>query len=164
MGSASPLGYRLRDRVAIRCGDPAPGGGESMTSKQAPPPQDQETPDREPAEAQTDRPLLDVSDAAVKSLIRTAKKRGYLTQEQINVLSKEVTSEQIEDVLARFSEIGVNVVETEETIEEDGGREEADAEETEVEGNDLVEVRPKVPAKSQAKEPIERTDDPVRMY
>jgi RNA polymerase primary sigma factor len=135
-----------------------------MTNKKAPPPQNQEIPDREAAEVQTDGPLLDVSDAAIKGLIRTAKNRGYLTHEQINVLSKEVTSEQIEDVLARFSEMGVNVVETEEATEEDGGREEADEEGTEAEGGVLVEVRPKVPAKSQAKEPIERTDDPVRMY
>ena len=78
--------------------------------------------------------------------------------------SEEVNSEQIEDILAMFSEMGVNVVETEEATEEgEESREEAD-EEPESEGGDLVEVQQKVPAKSEAKEPTERTDDPVRMY
>jgi RNA polymerase primary sigma factor len=78
--------------------------------------------------------------------------------------SEEVTSEQIEDVLAMMSEMGINVVETEEadSDEEEGAREEPEEEESE--GGDLVEVTPKTPAKSEGKEPAERTDDPVRMY
>ena len=110
-------------------------------------------------------PLLDLSDAAVKALIRSAKKRGYVTHDQINALlsSEEVKSEQIEDILAKFSEMGVNVIETEEAEpENEGAREEPDDEE-ESEG-ELVEVKPKLPAKSGAKDPAERTDDPVRMY
>ena len=110
-------------------------------------------------------PLLDLSDAAVKALIRSAKKRGYVTHDQINALlsSEEVKSEQIEDILAKFSEMGVNVVETEEAEpENEGAREEPDDEE-ESEGK-LVEVKPKLPAKSGAKDPAERTGDPVRMY
>jgi RNA polymerase primary sigma factor len=67
-------------------------------------------------------------------------------------------------VLAMFSEMGVNVVEHEEAADDDEkNREEAD-EEPEAEGGDLVEVRQKVPAKSEAKELTDRTDDPVRMY
>src|SRR5262249_46624227 len=75
----------------------------------------------------------------------------------------------IKDVLAIFSEMGVNVVETEETSKEgereegEELREEAD-EEDRSESSELVEVQQKVPAKSEAKEPTERTDDPVRMY
>ena len=110
-------------------------------------------------------PLLDLSDAAVKALIRSAKKRGYVTHDQINALltSEEVKSEQIEDILAKFSEMGVNVIETEEAEPEiEGAREEPDDEE-ESEG-ELVEVKPKLPAKSGAKDPAERTGDPVRMY
>ncbi|HKB22325.1 MAG TPA: RNA polymerase sigma factor region1.1 domain-containing protein, partial [Methyloceanibacter sp.] len=126
-----------------------------------------EAPEKEASEApDTPLPLLDLSDAAVKKLIRTAKKRGYVTHDQINSVlpSEEVNSEQIEDVLAMFSEMGVNVVETEETSEEgEEAREEAD-EEGESEGGELVEVQQKVPAKTEAKEPAERTDDPVRMY
>jgi RNA polymerase primary sigma factor len=127
----------------------------------------EEAPEKEAPEApDTPLPLLDLSDAAVKKLIRSAKKRGYVTHDQINSVlpSEEVNSEQIEDVLAMFSEMGVNVVETEETSEEgEESREEAD-EEGESEGGDLVEVQQKVPAKSETKEPTERTDDPVRMY
>ena len=125
---------------------------EAAPEKEAP-----ETPDQP-------LPLLDLSDAAVKKLIRTAKKRGYVTHDEINAVlpSEEVNSEQIEDVLAMFSEMGVNVVETEEA-DADADREEADEAEPEAE-NELVEVQQKVPAKSEAKEPAERTDDPVRMY
>src|SRR6266446_1034327 len=123
-------------------------------------------PEKPAAETAPDSPLLDLSDAAVKKLIRSAKKRGYVTHDQINSVlhSEEVNSEQIEDVLAMFSEMGVNVVETEEASEEgEEAREEAD-EEAESEGGELVEIQQKVPAKSEAKEPTERTDDPVRMY
>src|SRR5262249_10741896 len=128
----------------------------------------QETPQKEPEkegpETVPDSPRLDLSDAAIKELIRTAKKCGYVTHDQINSVlpSEKVNSEQIEDVLAMFSEMGVNVVE-ETTEEGEEAREEAD-EEGESEGGDLVEVQQKVPAKSEAKEPTERTDDPVRMY
>src|SRR5713101_6153866 len=128
----------------------------------------EEAPEKEIAEApDTLLPLLDLSDAAVKKLIRTAKKRGYVTHDQINSVlpSEEVNSEQIEDVLAMFSEMGVNVIETEEASEEgDEQREEPAEEEAEPEGGELVEVQQKVPAKAEAKEPAERTDDPVRMY
>src|SRR5271165_6025261 len=92
----------------------------------------------EDAEAAPDSPLLDLSDAAVKKLIRNAKKRGYVTHDQINSVlpSDEVNSEQIEDVLAMFSEMGVNVVETEEASDDEEAREEAE-EEPEPEGGDL---------------------------
>ena len=126
--------------------------------------QKEEVSKNEGPETPPDSPLLDLSDAAVKKLIRSAKKRGYVTHEQINSLSKEVNSEQIEDVLAMFSEVGVNVVETEEASEEGEEQPEEPDEETESEGGELVEVQQKVPAKSEAKEPTERTDDPVRMY
>jgi RNA polymerase primary sigma factor len=126
----------------------------------------EEAPEKEtPETPDTPLPLLDLSDAAVKKLIRNAKKRGYVTHEQINSVlpSEEVNSEQIEDVLALFSEMGINVVETEEAEqEEEQSREEAD-EEVEPEG-ELVEVARAVPVKAEAKEPAERTDDPVRMY
>src|SRR5437867_3861903 len=126
-----------------------------------------EAPEKEASEApDTPLPLLDLSDAAVKKLIRTAKKRGYVTHDQINSVlpSEEVNSEQIEEVLAMFSEMGVNVVETEETSEEGEQSGEEAEEEAESEGGELVEVQQKVPAKAETKEPTERTDDPVRMY
>ena len=114
-----------------------------------------------------DSPLLDLSDAAVKDLIRGGKKCGYVTHNQINALlsSEEVKSEQIEDILAKLSEMGINVVETKEAeLEEEVATHEEPDEEAEGE-NELVEVQQRpVPAKSGAKDPAERTDDPVRMY
>ena len=128
---------------------------------------DGEAPEKEASEtADAPLPLLDLSDAAVKKMIKQAKKRGYVTYEQLNSVmpSEEVTSEQIEDVLAMMNEMGINVVETEEA--EAGEEEEAadEPEQEEAEGGELVEVTPKPVAKSEAKEPSERTDDPVRMY
>ncbi|TMJ80650.1 MAG: RNA polymerase sigma factor RpoD, partial [Alphaproteobacteria bacterium] len=128
--------------------------------------QNEDVPEKETSETAPDGPLLDLSDAAVKKLIRAAKKRGYVTHGEINSVlsSEEVNTERMEDVLAILTEMGVKVVETEETSEEGAeSREEAD-EEGESEGGDLVEVQQKVPAKSETKEPTERTDDPVRMY
>src|SRR3984885_12405353 len=131
-------------------------------------PKDAETPEKDGAETPEKDgplPLLDLSDAAVKKMIKQAKKRGYVTYEQLNAVmpSEEVTSEKIEDVLAIMSEMGINVVETEEAeAEEEEAREEPGGEEAE--GGELVEVTTKTPAKSEAKEPTERTDDPGRMY
>ena len=108
-------------------------------------------------------PLFDRSDAAVKELIRSAKKRGYVTHDQINALlsSDEVKSEQIEDIQAKLSEMGVSL---EAELEEEVATREEPEEEAEGE-NELVEVQQRsVPAKSGAKEPAERTNDPVRMY
>jgi RNA polymerase primary sigma factor len=125
----------------------------------------EEGPGNEGPEAQPDRPLLDQPDAAVKKLIRSAKKRGYVTHDQINSLSKDVNSEQIEDVLTTLSEIGVNVVETAEAeSDEDDQREEPEEEDEEGEGVGIVELKPPVPAKVAKTEPSGRTDDPVGMY
>ena len=138
-----------------------------MASKTKVTPQKEEMLEKEGPETPPDSPLLDLSDAAVKKLIRSAKKRGYVTHDQINALlsSEEVKSEQIEDILAKFSEMGVNVVETEEAEPEDEVAREAPEEEPESERGELVEVQQhRAPAKAATKEPSERTDDPVRMY
>ena len=138
-----------------------------MASKIVMTPLKEEMLEKEGPEAPPDSPLLDHSDAAVKELISSAKKHGYVTHDQINALlsSKEVKSEQIEDILAKFSEMGINVIETKEAEpeEEVATREEP---EDEAEGdNELVEVQQRpAPAKSAVKEPADRTDDPVRIY
>src|SRR5215467_10175262 len=142
-----------------------------MASKTEETPRKEEMLEKDGPETLPDSPLLDLSDPAVKELIRSAKKRGYATHDQINSVlpSEEVNSEQIKDVLAIFSEMGVNVVETEETSKE-GEREEGEEpreesdEEARSESSGLVEVQQKVPTKTEKKEPTERTDDPVRMY
>ncbi len=108
----------------------------------------------------SDSPLLDLSDSAVKKMIKAAKKRGYVTYDQLNGVmpSEEVTSEKIEDVLSMLNDMGINVVESEEAEEAD------DEDDDEESGGDLVESAPKSLAKSEKSTPSERTDDPVRMY
>ncbi|MDA4637031.1 hypothetical protein NZA98_39145, partial [Escherichia coli] len=67
-------------------------------------------------EGAPDGPLLDLSDDAVKKMIKLAKKRGYVTMDELNAVlpSEEVTSEQIEDTMAMLSDMGINVVEDDE--------------------------------------------------
>ena len=71
-------------------------------------------------EGATDGPLLDLSDDAVKKMIKAAKKRGYVTMDELNSVlpSEEVTSEQIEDTMSMLSDMGINVVEDDEAGEE----------------------------------------------
>lgn len=107
-----------------------------------------------------DSPLLDLSDAAVKKLIKTAKKRGYVTYEELNAVlpSEEVNSEQIEDIMAMFSDMGINVVDEDEV-------EEAEPDTPEEESTELAErTGTAVASKSNTREGSDRTDDPVRMY
>jgi RNA polymerase primary sigma factor len=118
----------------------------------------------EEAETLPDSPLLDMSDAAVKKLIRNAKKRGYVTHDQINSVlpSEEVNSEQIEGVLALFNEMGINLIENEDA---DPDEEEQPEEEEEANGGgEIVEAKRSALAKVEKAPPPERTDDPVRMY
>src|SRR5215216_696756 len=81
------------------------------------------TTEREETETETeqksDGPLLDLTEQSVKRMIKAAKKRGYVTYDQLNAVlpSEEFSSEQIEDVLGQLSELGINVVESEETEE-----------------------------------------------
>src|SRR5262245_26971496 len=92
----------------------------------------------------TDGPLLDLSDDAVKKMIKAAKKRGYVTMDELNAVlpSEEVTSEQIEDTMAMLSDMGINVVEDEEVEEASsaGGDDEDTASDEESEGSELAAV------------------------
>ncbi len=122
-------------------------------------------------EQQTDGPLLDLTDASVKRMIKLAKKRGYVTYDELNEVlpQEEFTSEQIEDVLGQLSELGVNVVEAEEADEQQGEApaQEGAEEEEASEGGEVAEVaaaRPVALRAETTKEPTDRTDDPVRMY
>jgi len=114
-------------------------------------------------------PLLDLNDAGVKKMIKAAKKRGFVTFDALNaVLPSESTSpEQIEDIMSMLSEMGINVVETEDAEGEEGETEKAADEhddEEEDTGTEVVEAKTKSLAVAEKKEPSERTDDPVRMY
>ncbi|MFN3673856.1 MAG: RNA polymerase sigma factor region1.1 domain-containing protein, partial [Bosea sp. (in: a-proteobacteria)] len=130
---------------------------------------DQVAPEAPPT---SDGPLLDLTDQAVRRMIKLAKKRGYVTYDELNEVlpSEEFSSEQIEDVLGQLSEQGINVVDNEDP--EASGEERAaartgtGADEEESEGGDLVEAtRSALPVEVKRNlEPTERTDDPVRMY
>lgn len=129
---------------------------------------DQVPPDAPPT---TDGPLLDLTDQAVRRMIKLAKKRGYVTYDELNEVlpSEEFSSEQIEDVLGQLSEQGINVVDNEdpEAAREDrASRKEGAGDEDEPEGGELTEAtRSALPVETKRNlEPTERTDDPVRMY
>ncbi|ELT48820.1 RNA polymerase sigma factor RpoD [Brucella intermedia] len=115
-------------------------------------------------EGAADGPLLDLSDDAVKKMIKLAKKRGYVTMDELNAVlpSEEVTSEQIEDTMSMLSDMGINVVEDD---EQDNDREDNSDDDSEEGGERLVESGgTAVATTTTKKEPTDRTDDPVRMY
>src|SRR4051794_16720363 len=133
-----------------------------VKAKEAEAPAEKETPET----PDSPLPLLDLSDAAVKKMIKQAKKRGYVTHEQLNAVlpSEEVSSDQIEDIYAMLNEMGINVVEQEEGADDEEAKPTDEAEDDDDSDGELVEAKPKALATTEKKEPSERTDDPVRMY
>ena len=117
-----------------------------------------------------DAPLIDLNEASIKKLIAKAKKRGYVTMDELNeaLPQDQMSTDQIEDVMSAISEMGVNIVENDEEAEAEA---EADAEsEVEEIGGDDDDGEPKAAKKSASSAAAkkatttERTDDPVRMY
>jgi RNA polymerase primary sigma factor len=111
-----------------------------------------------------DAPLIDLNDANIKKLIARAKKRGYITYDQLNeaLPQDQMSSDQLEDVMSALNEMGVNIVENEEAGED--GEPEERADDDEQEAVDGGEADGAAPAIEKKKETIDRTDDPVRMY
>ena len=105
-----------------------------------------------------DGPILDLSDAAVKKMIKAAKARGFVTHEELNKVlpSEEFSSEQIDDVMSPLSEMGINVVDNEEEGEA--------AEEEGAKGTAVATREDGKPPVTNTREDADRTDDPVRMY
>ncbi len=107
-----------------------------------------------------DAPLIDLNEATLKRLIGRAKKRGYITVDELNnaLPPDQMSTDQIEDVMSSLSEMGVNIVENEEA-DEDEAEAEPEGALDEAEGTEgeryIVEKK---------KETVDRTDDPVRMY
>ncbi|MEN3931280.1 RNA polymerase sigma factor RpoD [Microvirga sp. W0021] len=116
----------------------------------------------ETTQEQGDGPLLDLSDQAVKRMIKVAKERGYVTYDELNDVlpSEEYSSEQIEDILGQLSEMGINVVDADEAEEAQHQDGEVDA----TAGGIATTSGRALVVKENAKEPTDRTDDPVRMY
>ncbi|HEY5723281.1 MAG TPA: RNA polymerase sigma factor RpoD [Allosphingosinicella sp.] len=107
-----------------------------------------------------DAPLIDLNEASLKKLIARAKKRGYITYDELNAAmpQDQMSTDQIEDVMSSLSEMGVNIVENEEADEDEAEAEpEGALDEAEGTENERFIVEKK-------KETIDRTDDPVRMY
>ncbi len=125
---------------------------------------DDAKPEGESVAEVADSPLLDLSDAAVKRMIKAAKKRGFVTYAELNAVlpSEEVSSDQIEDVYAMLNDMGINVIEGDDA--EEAEEEAAPAEEEEAEGGELTEASPARAVATRTSEPTDRTDDPVRMY
>jgi len=107
------------------------------------------------AEQDTEANLLDVQSAAVKRLIAKGKERGHITFDELNAVlpPDQNSSEQIEDVMANLSEMGIQVVEGEESEDGDGVVVKAEKSDDEEESTGNVD-----------EESLGRTDDPVRMY
>jgi RNA polymerase primary sigma factor len=109
-----------------------------------------------------DAPLIDLNDASLKKLIARAKKRGYLTYDELNeaLPQDQMTSDQLEDIMSALNEMGVNIVEN-----EDAGEDEKPAEEEQPDDEPAAEDGDAGPAfQTVKKETVDRTDDPVRMY
>ncbi len=117
-------------------------------------------------EADTDRdsPLLDLSDQTVKKFLKAGKARGYVTYEELNAVlpSDEVTSDQIEDLYAMLSDMGINVVESDDSDDEQS--EDEESEEATSKSRALTTQSALPTTTTTRSEPAERTDDPVRMY
>lgn len=107
-----------------------------------------------------DAPLIDLNEGSIKKLVARAKKRGYITVDQLNEMlpQDQFTTDQIEDVMSALSDMGVNVVEN-----EDIGEDEQPEDDTpdEVDASDKDDEPFEIAKK---KETVDRTDDPVRMY
>ena len=111
-----------------------------------------------------DAPLIDLNEATIKKLVAKGKRKGYLTYDELNAAlpQDELSSEQIEDVMSAISEMGVNIVESDEDASDEDG-EDSDGPEEIAASDDDAEEQEHVPEKKK-KETTERTDDPVRMY
>ena len=115
--------------------------------------------DSEVREETSEGALGDKTQAAVKRMMARAKERGYVTYDELNQVlpTDQVSSEQIEDVMATLSEMGISVIESEEA--EDGSA--TAAPEEDEEDNEEEESSAKGNLND---DDVGRTDDPVRMY
>ena len=109
-----------------------------------------------------DAPLIDLNEASIKKMIAKAKRKGYITYDELNeaLPSGEMSSDQIEDVQSALSDMGVQIVESAEEADEDDGPEEIAPTGSESQ----AEPKQNVPEKKKSVAGEGRTDDPVRMY
>lgn len=100
-----------------------------------------------------DAPLIDSLGSAVKRLLDKGKARGYITVEELNkaLPSERESSEQIEDIMAEISDMGISIIS------------ESDVDSFEQE-NDEEEVYDDDESGNFDEKELGRSDDPVRMY
>ncbi|MDN7353997.1 RNA polymerase sigma factor RpoD [Acetobacter senegalensis] len=115
------------------------------------------------AEQDGDTTLLDTQSAAVKKLIAKGREHGCITFDELNAVlpQDKMSSEQIEDIMAMLSEMGIQVVESEE------GEDAETAKANTAEGEEAAEEdaeEAETPTGNVNAENLGRTDDPVRMY
>src|SRR6478672_2246905 len=96
-----------------------------------------ETQEVDTAEA-GDAPLIDLNDASIKKMVARAKKRGVITYDELNEVVGEMSTDQIEDITAALSDMGVNIVENDDSGEDGEAEKEAEDDEpdTSAEGGD----------------------------
>ena len=112
-----------------------------------------------------DAPLLDLNEASVKKLLARAKKRGYITYDELNnaLPQDQMSSEQIEDVMSALNDMGVNIVENEEASDDGEDQQREDDNDDANEAAEDDDGSPRLITEKK-KETVDRTDDPVRMY
>ncbi|GAA4643873.1 RNA polymerase sigma factor RpoD [Pontixanthobacter gangjinensis] len=107
-----------------------------------------------------DAPLIDLNEGSIKKLLSKAKKKGYITYDELNeaLPQDKMDTDQIEDVMSAISEMGVNIVENDEEAEAEKEQE------SEVEEISVGKENKKPVVATRKLAAGERTDDPVRMY
>ncbi|GAN67445.1 RNA polymerase sigma factor RpoD [Acetobacter orleanensis] len=116
------------------------------------------------AEQDGDTTTLDTQSTAVKKLVAKGRERGYITFDELNAVlpQDKMSSEQIEDIMAMLSEMGIQVVENEEN--DDSETQKADKAEDEEAEDEVEESETETVSGNVNAENLGRTDDPVRMY
>ncbi|GAA0278389.1 RNA polymerase sigma factor RpoD [Alteraurantiacibacter aestuarii] len=113
-----------------------------------------------------DAPLIDLNEASIKKLIAKAKRKGYITYDELNdaLPQGEMSSDQIEDIQSAISEMGVQIVENDEDAQDEDGDGPEEIAPTGSDDDADSEENKNVPEKKKPTNTGERTDDPVRMY
>jgi RNA polymerase primary sigma factor len=117
----------------------------------------------------TDAPLIDANEGSIAQFIARAKRRGVVTMAELNAAlpQDQMTTDQIEDVMSAISEMGINVVETDDDSDDtdrDADVQAEDEGDRQAELDGVDEATPRRVTESKNAESLGRTDDPVRMY
>ena len=112
-----------------------------------------------------DAPLIDLNESSIKKMIAKAKRKGYITYDELNeaLPSDQMSPDQIEDIQTAISEMGVQIVESDEDAQDDDNDGDGPEEIAADDDSDSDEKK-NVPEKKKSTNTGERTDDPVRMY